>query len=100
MARGDVLLVGLPESEGREQSGTRPAIAVQTDIAGDPMLIVAPVTSNLKAARFPFSVLIEPSDDNGLTSRSLVMVFQLSSDRQKQDHQTHRPTFSQRSGPG
>jgi mRNA-degrading endonuclease toxin of MazEF toxin-antitoxin module len=33
MARGDILLVGLPESDKREEKGNRPAIAVQTDIA-------------------------------------------------------------------
>lgn len=49
MARGDVLLVTLPDSDGREQSGRRPVVAVQTDITGEPMLMVAPVTSNLAA---------------------------------------------------
>lgn len=66
MARGDVLLVNLPASDGREQSGRRPAVAVQTDIVGEPMLMIAPITSNLKALRFKFSVRIEPSEENGL----------------------------------
>src|SRR5207302_2643388 len=52
MARGDVLLVTLPPSDRREQSGRRPAVAVQTDQAGEPMLMVAPVTSSLAALRF------------------------------------------------
>ena len=52
MARGDVLLVSLPPSDRREQSGRRPAVAVQTDDAGEPMLMIAPVTSNLAALRF------------------------------------------------
>ena len=77
MARGDVLLVNLPASDKREQSGRRPAVAVQTDVAGEPMLMVAPVTSNLSAARFAFSVKIEPSDENGLTQTSIVMIFQM-----------------------
>jgi mRNA interferase MazF len=77
MARGDVLLVNLPSSEAREQSGRRPAVAVQTDVAGEPMLMVAPVTSNLKALRFKFSVKVEPSDENGLDLPSVVMVFQI-----------------------
>src|SRR5258708_39426745 len=76
MARGDVLLVSLPPSDRREQSGRRPAVAVQTDQAGEPMLMVAPVTSNLAALRFAFSVRIEPSTENGLTMPSVVMVFQ------------------------
>jgi mRNA interferase MazF len=41
------------------------------------MLIIAPVTSNLKALRFAFSVKVEPSPENGLTSASVVMLFQL-----------------------
>jgi len=56
MARGDVLLVSLPDSDKREEKGNRPAIAVQTDIAVSPMLMVVPVTSSLGALRFPFTV--------------------------------------------
>ena len=77
MARGDVLLINLPASDGREQSGRRPAVAVQTDISGEPMLMVAPVTSNLKALRFNYSVKIEPSEENGSTQTSIVMIFQM-----------------------
>lgn len=77
MARGDILLVSLPISDGREQSGTRPAVAVQTDVAGAPVLMIAPVTSNLNASRFTFSVQIEPSGENGLKQTSVVMIFQM-----------------------
>ena len=77
MPRGDVMLISLPASGGREQSGRRPAVAVQTDVAGEPMLMIAPITSNLNAARFAFTVQIEPSAENGLTQTSIVMVFQM-----------------------
>jgi len=77
MARGDVLVIELPSSELREQSGRRPAVAVQTDLAGEPMLMVAPITSNLAALRFAFSVRVEPSPENGLPAPSVVMVFQM-----------------------
>jgi mRNA interferase MazF len=77
MARGDVLLVSLPPSDRREQSGRRPAVAVQTDEAGQPVLMVVPVTSNLSALRFAFSMRIEPSAENGLTLPSVAMVFQM-----------------------
>lgn len=77
MARGDILVVGLPESDKREEKGNRPAIAVQTDAANSPMLMVIPVTSSLRALRFPFTVPIEPSAMNGLTLSSVAMVFQL-----------------------
>ena len=77
MARGDVLLVGLPESDQREEKGNRPAIAVQADVATSPMLMIVPVTSSLNALRFPFTVRIEPSQLNGLTLPSVAMVFQM-----------------------
>jgi mRNA interferase MazF len=77
MSRGDVLLVRLPDSDQREEKGHRPAIAVQTDVAVSPMLIVVPVTSALGALRFPFTVQIEPSEQNGLTLPSVAMVFQM-----------------------
>ena len=77
MARGDTLLVSLPTSDAREQSGRRPAIALQTDISGEPMLMIAPITSNLNASRFAFSIQIEPSKENGLTQTSIVMIFQM-----------------------
>jgi mRNA interferase MazF len=77
MAYGDVLLVSLPMSDGREQSGRRPAIAIQADLANEPMLMVAPVTSNLTALRFTFTIRVDPSDENGLTLPSVVMVFQM-----------------------
>jgi mRNA interferase MazF len=77
MARGDIILVGLPESDKREEKGNRPAIAVQTDVATSPMLMIVPVTSSLSALCFPFTVRIEPSQQNGLTKPSVAMVFQL-----------------------
>jgi mRNA interferase MazF len=77
MPRGDVLLISLPVSDGREQSGCRPAVAVQTDVAGEPMLMIAPITSNLNAARFTFTVKIEPFGENGLEQTSIVMIFQM-----------------------
>ncbi len=79
MARGDVLLINLPMSDGREQSGRRPAVAIQTDVSGEPMLMIAPITSNLNALRFKFSVQIEPSDENGLNQISIIMIFQMRS---------------------
>jgi len=77
MPRGDVLLVGLPDSDKREERGNRPAIAVQAELADSPMLMVVPVTSSLGALRFPFTVKLEPSIQNGLTLPSIAMIFQL-----------------------
>jgi mRNA interferase MazF len=77
VARGDILLVALPDSDKREEKGNRPAIAVQTDVEASPMLIIVPITSSFGALRFPFTVRIEPSDLNGLTLPSIALVFQM-----------------------
>ncbi len=52
-------------------------IAVQTEVAGAPMLMIAPITSNPSAIRFAFTIQVEPSVENGLTQISIVMVFQM-----------------------
>ncbi len=82
LRRGDVLTVDLGLSApagGREQSGRRPAITVLSDAspAANPMAIVIPVTSRTTALRFPFTFQVEPSPANGLTSVSVILVFQL-----------------------
>ena len=82
MARGDIVTVDLPASAsraGHEQVGYRPAIVVQTDItdASLPTTMIIPMTSNLGALRYPHTLLIDPSIQNGLTVPSVLMVFQL-----------------------
>ena len=77
MARGDILLVSLPDSDKREEKGNRPVIVVQIEIAASPMLMFVPVTSSLGAIRFPFVVRIEPSEINSLTLPSVAMIFQM-----------------------
>jgi mRNA interferase MazF len=41
------------------------------------MVMVVPLTSQLAALRFPHTVRVEPSPQNGLTTPSVLMVFQL-----------------------
>ncbi|MEW6232657.1 MAG: type II toxin-antitoxin system PemK/MazF family toxin [Chloroflexota bacterium] len=82
MARGDVLHVELPHpssGEGHEQTGRRPAIAVQTDAtsANLPTLLIVPLTGQLSALRFPHTIRVEPSKVNGLNQPSVLLVFQL-----------------------
>lgn len=82
MTRGDIVLVNLPQSAegaGHEQVGRRPALIVHDDATSDTLSVVmiVPFTSNLKAQRFPHTILIPPSKDNGLTVPSVLLVFQL-----------------------
>jgi mRNA interferase MazF len=41
------------------------------------MAMVVPVTSRTAALRFPYTLRVEPSPTNGLTSASVLLVFQL-----------------------
>jgi len=82
MARGDIRVVELPApsgSAGHEQIGHRPAIVVQTDTTDRslPTTMVVPLTSNLKALRYPYTSRVDPTPQNGLTTPSVLLAFQL-----------------------
>ncbi len=79
MQQGDVWIVALPMSPGgREQAGERPAVVIQDEIYGQksPLALIALLTSQLAALRFPGSVRIEPSVENGLRVPPVAMAFQ------------------------
>jgi mRNA interferase MazF len=71
-------LVALPLSAGRERGGHRPAVVIQDAVYGQrsPLVLVAPLTSQLAALRFPATVRLTPSAANGMTVPSVVLVFQ------------------------
>lgn len=80
MKRNDIVVVNLPPpvgGEGREQAGRRPAVVAQDDTASLPTLLVVPLTSQLGALRFPHTLRVEPSPENGLSLPSVVLLFQL-----------------------
>lgn len=64
---------------GHEQTGFRPSIVVQADLHESDLstTMIIPFTSKLQAMRFPHTMLIEPSADNGLSVPSVLLVFQL-----------------------
>jgi len=76
---GDIYLVEIPASGGHEQQGVRPAIVVQTaeNIDRVPTILIVPFTTQIKAADFPFTFVVEPDSTNNLTSTSFALVFQL-----------------------
>jgi len=76
---GDIYAVEIPVSDGHEQAGTRPAIAVQSPQFENqlPTVLIVPLTSQLAAQSFPGTFLIQPDSENGLTRTSVVLVFQL-----------------------
>ncbi len=79
MRRSEVWSVSLPATSGREQGGQRPAVVIQDDDygQGSPLVLVIPITSQMAASRFPGSVEIAPTPENGLSLRSVAMRFQL-----------------------
>jgi mRNA interferase MazF len=71
MARGDVVVVAVPGDYGKP----RPAVIVQSDVFPESFtsVIICQLTSDLADAP-DFRVTIEPSVENGLRSRSQIMV--------------------------
>lgn len=79
MSHGDVVWLDLPGGRGHAQAGRRPAVVVQSDHVSAlvPTLVVVPLTSNLAALRYPSTVAITASDENGLRRDSVALGFQL-----------------------
>lgn len=75
MKKGEVWIVEIPGVDGHEQRGRRPAIFIAD--AKTSVAIVIPCTSNTEALRFPFTIRIEPSRENGLDISSVALVLQL-----------------------
>lgn len=73
MNKGDVCLVDLLISAGHEQYGQRPAILIsdtKTEI-----VIIIPLTSNLEALRFPYTLSFLPDNLNNLNQKSVALIF-------------------------
>ena len=89
MTRDDIVLVNLPQTAdgaGHEQVGPRPALVVHNDTTSETLsvIMVVPFTSNMKAQRFPHTIIVQPTGENGLTVTSVLLVIQLRAiDRQR-----------------
>ena len=71
-SRGEIWLVGLDATKGREQAGMRPALVVSVDIfnhGAAELVVVIPITS--KAKGIPLHVEVTPPE-GGLTMTSFV----------------------------
>ena len=77
MKRGEVWLVQLGETFGHEQRGLRPAIILTDTLTS--LVLIIPLTTNLKALRFPCTIQIEPTKRNGLETGSVALIFHLRS---------------------
>lgn len=76
MKVGDLYWVEFSARGGHAQSGRPPAIIVQKP-SNLPTVLVIPITSQQDALRFPGTVLIESSKENGLRHDSVALVCQL-----------------------
>lgn len=77
MKKGSIFLFDLSVGFGHEQHGKRPAVLVSAVLNG--MLVVVPLTGNLKSLKFSHTLSIVPSAKNKLDSESVALIFQLKS---------------------
>lgn len=76
--RGDIFLANLDPVVGFEQAGTRPVLVVQCNQANEriPTVTVVPLTSNLRAGRFLFTVTVSAAE-TGLALDGVALVFHI-----------------------
>ena len=76
--KGDVFFCNLDPTFGHEQRGTRPVVVLQNDTANSKLktIMVAPLTSNLRAKGFLLTVLVE-AKSSGLPKDSVILLFQI-----------------------
>jgi mRNA interferase MazF len=76
--RGDIYLADLNPSRGSEQAGIRPFILVQRQNLErfTRTVVVIPVTTNLRRAQVPGTMLI-PAGEGGLSQESVALCYQI-----------------------
>ena len=77
MKKYDIILVDLNPVRGSEQAGIRPCIIIQNDYANAVArtYVVAIISSVIK--RYPHTLIIEPTEINGLTVESRIDCLQV-----------------------
>ena len=76
---GDICWGDLPTVNGHEQSGRRPVAVLQNDTYAGilPTVLIVPLTSSLRASRYPGTVFVPLTAANGLTADSILLAFQI-----------------------
>lgn len=75
MKKGDVCLINLSFGVGYEQYGERPAILISD--TKTKIVIVIPLTANIEALRFPYTLGILPNAKNNLKQKSIALIFHI-----------------------
>ena len=73
---GEIWKIALPDADGHEQAGTRPAIVIAVHLQANVTMVV-PFTKNQDCLRFPYSVQVKKSNSNGLLMDSVALVYQM-----------------------
>jgi len=76
MKRGEIWQIKIPELNGREQQGFRPAIVINK---GWNKTTIIPLTSKGKASKYPFTKKITPDKENNLHQESIALIFHIRS---------------------
>lgn len=75
MKSGDVWIVNIPELGSHEQGGIRPSVIVAS--VAKTIVTIIPFTSNKTALRFPYTYEVEPTKKNGLSTKSIALIFHI-----------------------
>lgn len=75
MNKGEIWIVSIPAIGGHEQEGLRPAIIIADTKSS--VVIIIPCTTNLQALRFPYTLRLPSTKENGLDADSIALVLQL-----------------------
>lgn len=76
MQPGEIWRVNLPDAEGHEQTGERPAIVMAMHPQANVTMVV-PLTKNQDCLRFPYSYQVKMSNTNGLSMNSVALIYQM-----------------------
>jgi len=77
--RGEIYVVALDPTVGREIQKTRPALVIQNDIGNEYLgtTIVAPITSTIRLPLSPVHVLVAARNPSGLDAPSMALLDQI-----------------------
>lgn len=75
MKKGDVCIINLAAGISHEQYGQRPAILISNTKTN--IVIVIPLTTNLEALKFPYTLVILPDKQNNLRQKSVALIFHI-----------------------
>lgn len=77
MKQGEIWMANLDPTIDSEQKGTRPVVIISGNAMNDNLglVIICPISSKIK--NFIGDIILEPSTENGLTSKSEILIFQV-----------------------